>query len=1075
MKIICLRIMCLLILLSPLQGWAQEHILRGVVTDVSGPLIGATVAFNNKENRALFGVVTDVNGEYFIRIPAGQDIANVVFSFVGYKTKSIKYTKQTKLDVRLEEDSQTLDEAVVVGRAIHRDIMGMDTKALGGARQKINLDDLQDMVVTSVGDMLQGKLANVDLIAASGAPGAKMSIRIRGTASLNASNEPLIVIDDVPMDVSINSDFDFGTATEEDFGALVNIAPSDIESIEVLKDASATAMWGAKAANGVLQITTKRGAKSKPTFQISEKISTSIEPKRMPQLNGKEYVTLMQDAIWNRVRDNEYKDLSLLNTFQDIRFNPNYQYFREFNQDVDWLDYLVRTPINSETNFNMSGGGDKATYRFSVGYLTEKGTTVGEDFKRITARLNLDYRFSNKLIVRSQFSYAEGDRNSMYSHSSGNPRSIAQRKMPNLTPFVLDADGNFTDEYFIQPTGSIQGSLLNPVALANDAQSNTINREAGVNFQVDYSIITGLKFVGTVAFNLKTSKYKSLLPVSATGVSMDDSQYNLSQDSKNSSNSLFINVGFNYSKSFNEKHTIGASTRFQAQDVASGAYFNSSNGNASGFLSDPANNGALQSLQASKSQSRSVAVVGSFMYSYKNRVNLNAAFRTDGSSNTGRQSRWGTFPSLSASWYMQYEPFLQGAKSWLYELKPRIGWGKSGSSPSGSSTYAGTFAALDDRYVDLTAIIPNSIQLNRLKWETQTQQNYGIDVGIKEDKFHLTLDYYIKTTHDLLQKNMTIQSTTGYSTVPWFNSGSLQNRGWEVYLRMSDVVRYGDFRVNVDFNISRNRNKVLELPVTLEYVTPNVTNGAYTNKVMEGRPLGSFFGFRYMGVYQNYDETIARDRDGNVIKDSEGKNVTTRINGTFRQRPGDAKYYDVNYDGIIDKYDVVYLGNSQPLVLGGGSITFFYRGLSLRTSVAYRIGQSIINRALLNAENMGSANNQSTSVLRRWRYEGDDTNIPRALYGENYNSLGSDRYVEKASFLKFKDITLSYRFQKRALQKMGLRGLNIYLTSYDPFTISKYKGQDPEVGTPSNFSSFAEDNSLSPRARRFAFGITVDF
>lgn len=284
MKIICLRIMCLLILLSPLQGWAQEHILRGVVTDVSGPLIGATVAFNNKENRALFGVVTDVNGEYFIRIPAGQDIANVVFSFVGYKTKSIKYTKQTKLDVRLEEDSQTLDEAVVVGRAIHRDIMGMDTKALGGARQKINLDDLQDMVVTSVGDMLQGKLANVDLIAASGAPGAKMSIRIRGTASLNASNEPLIVIDDVPMDVSINSDFDFGTATEEDFGALVNIAPSDIESIEVLKDASATAMWGAKAANGVLQITTKRGAKSKPTFQISEKISTSIEPKRMPQL-----------------------------------------------------------------------------------------------------------------------------------------------------------------------------------------------------------------------------------------------------------------------------------------------------------------------------------------------------------------------------------------------------------------------------------------------------------------------------------------------------------------------------------------------------------------------------------------------------------------------------------------------------------------------------------------------------------------------------------------------------------------------------------------------------------------------
>ena len=1074
MKVMCFRIMVLMLLLVSFQAVAQENIMRGVVTDADGPLLGATVALYNKDNRAVFGVITDANGEYFIRIPANQGIVKVVFSFVGYKTKEVKYTQQAVLNIKLQEELTALDEVVITAKAINKDAMGMDTKALGGARQKIDLDDLQDMVVTSVGDMLQGKIANMDLVATSGAPGAKMNIRIRGTASLNTSNEPLIVIDEIPQpDIDISSDFDFGTATEEDFGALINISPSDIQDIEVLKDASATAIWGAQAANGVLKITTKRGKKSKPTFEVTEKISTSLEPKKMPLLNAKEYVTLMNDAIWNRIRDNEYTDLGLLNQYQDIRYNPNYKYFREFNQDVDWLDYIVQTPINSETNFSMSGGGDKASYRFSIGYLTETGTTVGEDFKRVTSRLNLDYRFSNKLQVFSQFSYAEGDRNSMY-NSGGTPREIARRKMPNLTPFVLDGEGNFTNEYFNQPSTSIQGSLPNPIALANDAVNNAINRNAGVNFNLDYRMLYNLRFQATVSFTLSTTKSKSFLPVSATGASMNSDNYNLSTDNNSQTNSLYMTAFLQYFTEFWKRHKINASARFTAQDNESSNYGSKSHGNPVPSLSDPANNGNLSSVYAGKSQTRNVAFVGSFLYTYNNRINLNFAFRTEGSSKTGRDSRWGTFPSLNASWYLNEEPFLRGCE-WLSDLRPRIGWGISGSSPSGSSTYAGTYEALGMNYVDMTAIKPSSMQLNKLKWQTVQQQNYGLDFGIFQDRFHMAFEYYIKTTHDLLQQNMKIQSTTGYSTIPWFNDGSIQNKGWELYLRGNSVVKIGDFRVNLDFNISRNRIKVLDLPMNLEYQTPEVKNGAYTNKVMEGRPLGSFFGFRYLGVYQNVDETYARDRDGNVIKDAYGKNVVTRINGTFRQRPGDAMYYDVNKDGVIDKYDVVYLGSSQPLFLGGGGMTLMYRGISLRASVAYRVGQSVINRALLNAEMMEGGNNQSTSVLRRWRYEGDDTEIPRALWGTNYNTLGSDRYVNKSSFMKVKDITLSYRFQKKTLQRMRLRGLYLYLTCYDPFTITKYKGQDPEVGIPNSFKDLAQDNSLSPRARRFAFGITVNF
>lgn len=1071
MKVMCFRIFVLVLLLVSFRSAAQEMVLRGVVTDANGPLVGATVALYNADNRAVFGVITNANGEYFIRVPADRGVTKVVFSFVGYKTKEVNYSRQSVLDARLQEELLTLDEAVVTARSINQDAMGMDTKALGGARQKIDLDDLQDMVVTSVGDMLQGKIANMDLVASSGAPGAKMNIRIRGTASLNTSNEPLIVIDGIPQaDIDISSDFDFGTATEEDFGALVNISPSDIQDIEVLKDASATAIWGDQAANGVLVITTKRGKMSKPTFEITEKVSTSIEPKKMPLLNAREYVTLMNDAIWNNIRDNEYTNLGLMNQYQDIRYNPNYRYFREFNQDVDWLDYIVRTPINSETNFSMSGGGQKASYRFSIGYLTEEGTTVGEDFKRITSRLNLDYRFSDKFRFSSQFSYSEGDRNSSYN----NPRGIARTKMPNLTPFVLDDEGNFTDEYFNQPSTSIQGSTQNPVALAYEAVNNAVNRNGGINFDMNYQILKNLRFQATVSFSMSANSSKSFLPASATGSPMNADNYNQSNNNSSQSNSLYMTAFIQYNTQLAKRHRINASARFTAQDNESSSYGSTSHANPVPSLGDPSNNGNLNSMSAGQSETRNVAFVGSLLYTYNDRVNLNVAFRTQGNSKTGRDSRWGTFPSISLSWYLNQEPFLKKA-TWLYDLRPRFAWGISGSSPSGSSTYAGTYDALTSNYVDMTATKPTSMQMNKLKWQSVHQYNFGLDFGIFDDRFHLAAEYYIKTTYDLLQQNMSIPSSTGYSTIPWFNDGSIQNRGWEIYLRGNRIVDYAGFRVNVDFNISRNRNKVLDLPMNLEYMEPSVTNGSYINKVMEGRPLGSFFGFRYLGVYQNVDDTYARDVNGNVIKDAYGKNVITRINGTWRQRPGDAKYYDVNKDGVIDKYDVVYLGSSQPLFLGGGGITLMYKGISLRGSVAYRVGQSVINRALLNAEQMSGGNNQSTSVLRRWRYEGDDTDIPRALWGTNYNSLGSDRYVNKASFMKVKDITLSYRFQKNLLDRLKLRTVNVYLTCYDPFTITKYKGQDPEVGIPSSFRDLAEDNSLSPRARRFAFGMTIGF
>lgn len=425
MKFIYITVVVLCCQLLPLEAISQV-MLRGVVRDQKEPLIGATVYLANNENRVIKGVVTNENGEYFLELTENAKGMNIVYSFVGYKTKTVKFTGQKVQNVTLEDEATTLDAVTVQAKAIERNSMGVATKDLGVARQKIELEEFQDMPVTSVEDMLQGKMANVDIIASSGDPGSRASIRIRGTSSLNASNEPLIVIDGIAYDTDIDEDFQFSTATDEDFGALVNIAPSDIAAIEVLKDAAATAIWGSKAANGVLLITTKRGEKGKPRFSISQKINLNIEPKTIPMLNAQQYVTLMQDALWNKVNYRGFpqtgETMAFLSQYKDIRYDPAYKYFKEFTQETDWLDLITQNALNSETNFSMSGGGDRATYRFSAGYLTEKGTTIGTSFKRLTTRLNVDYNFSKKLRVSSSFSYAEGRKAGNY--SSGNTSNV---------------------------------------------------------------------------------------------------------------------------------------------------------------------------------------------------------------------------------------------------------------------------------------------------------------------------------------------------------------------------------------------------------------------------------------------------------------------------------------------------------------------------------------------------------------------------------------------------------------------------------------------------------------------------
>ncbi|MGL5683761.1 MAG: SusC/RagA family TonB-linked outer membrane protein [Marinifilaceae bacterium] len=1057
---------------------AQE-VIRGIVRDAHGPLIGATVCVINESNRVMYGAVTNLDGEFILKAPTGKGMT-IQCSFIGYTTKKVKYTGQTVLNFTLNEETNALDEVVIRETAVERGNTGVAVKDMGVAREKITMEGMSELQATSVEDALQGRLSNVDIIASSGDPGSKMAIRIRGTSSLSANNEPLIVVDGIPYVTEISDDFDFATADQEDFGALVNISPSDIESIEVLKDAAATAMWGSQGANGVLVITTKKGSRGKTRFNISQKVDFKHEPKNIPMLNGEQYVTLIHDAMWNRMGDVGYhwSEMDRLIKYPEINFDPEFKYYDEYNQNTNWLNEITRNGLSSETDFSMSGGGDRALYRFSVGYLTDQGTTMGTQFTRLNTRLNVDYRFSDRLRVSSQFSFSQGEKNEPW---STNVRSHARVKMPNMSPYLLDDNGNRTEEYFVPvvepdytPFQGTWSNVFNPIAMAELSKNNTTNRDIRLAFSLKYDILRSLTFSQDVAFDIGTSKNKKYLPKEVTGVSSAHKDYNRGEDNMTDKVSMNLISKLIYNKQFNERNSLILTGTAHIKEYTSSNHASGVKGLGSSNVSDPSAGGDIVTFGSGKSSSRSVGFFGAAHYKYNNRYMFNVSYRMDGNSKMGKSNRWGGFPSASVAWRFSEEGLFKNL-NFLNDSEIRASWGKNGNSPNGSYPYIGTFQANTD-YIGDPSVGPATIQLNNLKWEMVTQKNIGMDLLMMNARLSLTFDLYSKVSDDLLQQNVTIPSTTGYSQISYYNSGKMENKGWEFRFNLRDIVKINHFGIDVNFNISQNINKVLKLPVNKRYDSYTFGNGNYASNVVIGDPLGSFYGYKYLGVYDNVAETVATNRYGDDILDIQGDPVYTSINN-LRVRPGDAHYDDINKDGVIDKYDIVYLGNSMPSCIGGFGLDLKYKDLRLKTFFQYRVGQSVINKSRMNSENMYNANNQSTAVLKRWRREGDakNTDIPRALWSRGYNYLGSDRFVERGDFIRLKQVTLSYSLPKHIIQRANISRASLYVTSYDLFTWTNYTGQNPEVGIQGGLYPLAIDNDYTPRPIRIAVGCTVEF
>jgi TonB-linked SusC/RagA family outer membrane protein len=1085
MKIFRKIIISLLALLA-VQSIAAQKVLTGSVHDskTNEALTGANVYVMNAENRSLGGCVVDLNGEYRLKIPEKTDL-KIVFSFVGYKSKTVKFTDQKTINVQLD-DATTFEAVEVRARKTDKNSLGQTTRERVSAISKVNMEGLETANVTNVTEALQGALANVDILTGAD-PGSGSSIRIRGTSSLSASSEPLFVLDGVPMPVDISSDFNFATANSEDYSQLLNISPSDIASIEVLKDAAATAIYGSKAANGALLITTKKGSKGKMAFSYSTKYETSKERNSIPMLNAKQYVSMMQDALWNSINDvgqgtsEALTYMNLLYNTREIGYDPAWVYFKEYNQDVNWLDLITQNGMSFDNNFSLSGGGEKADYRLSLGHLSDEGTTIGTKYQRFSGKFNMQYKFSDKLDIALNYSFTRGIRNATYSDGTLDEsiRSQALKKMPNMSPYIIGDNGLPTSEYFtpftyLQGTYSTNG-IFNPVALAHEGKNQTTAVSSIMSFNLHYKFIDGLDYFGIMGFQTNMNQTEKYLPQSVSGQSYISPYVGISTQGGSDGLYLTTENRLLFNKTFAEKHKVLLSAKVNTENQSSSSFSGSTTGNPSSGITSLIAGSNTRNLSPGSGHVlyRSMGGLLNAQYTLLDRYIVNAGVGAEASSSLPVKNRWGVFPNLGVAWIFGDEKFLKDYK-FLSLGKVRMNWGQSGNPPKGSAPYVGSLSAIANGYGEMSAIQPVKIQLDNIGYETLTQTNIGLDFGMFDSRLNLSLDLYDKVTSNMLQTDIKVPSTTGYTTVKYYNSGKMDNKGWEFSADYM-VLKTTDWKMNVTFNISQNRNEILELPENKQDLNYSFGNKNYAYKLTAGDPLGSFYGYKYLGVYQNAIETYAKDADGNTINDVNGKPVVMK-NNNVKTYAGDAKYADINHDGVINKYDIVYIGNSNPLFIGGFGFNVTYKGVGLVATFHGRAGQKVINAVRMNNEYMYATDNQSTAVLRRWRHEGDITEIPRALYGRGYNDLGSDRFLEDASFLRLKTLTVKYDLPKKISQKMHIKRLQIYATGYDLFTFTKYQGQDPEIGLSfvNGLYPMYIDNAATPKPMRFSMGMNVN-
>ena len=1111
---------------------AQEGRISGTVNDSFGPVMMCNVIEVDGNNRNVSFTQTDMNGNFSMAVKNTKNKLRI--SYVGYKTVTLPIGDRTRFDVKLQDATQIKEVTVTAKRKFNQGGLAIPEREVSVAAQTFNMKEVEGLAFTSADEALQGQIAGLDIVANSGNLGAGTTMRLRGVTSINGSAEPLIVVDGNIFD-NPDANFDFQNANEETYASLLSVNPSDIEDIQVLKDAAATAIWGSRGANGVIQIRTKRGARGATRVDYSLRIQTSWQPKGYNLLNGDDYTMMLKEMYYNPAQSS-----TATTNINEINYNRSWAEFENWNNNTDWVDEVQQVGWNQYHYLTITGGGEKANFRVSAGYDHQNGTIIKQTLDRFTTKLALDYFVSDRITFRTTFplTYTSNHRN-----YDDNILGRAQKLSPNMAIYRQDAQGNDTGEFYIMlpqgasndagssvaGTSSMQLSAIrdlgNPVAIANLAWRDEKTYRISPEFRLDYYLMgkgaeeTQLNYTGLVYMDIFSKSEPKYWPGSLSTRGWNDNDHNYNRSQVYDYNSL----------AFTTRHTLTFTPHFKNEDflvtMLARWEMTSGNDNSQTVVNYNAPNGttsptvdtAIESMSTGNGQWRSMSMTYTGHYSYKGRYILDFSMRADGTTKFGDSRKWGWFPGVSLRWNIVDEPFMKWSRKWLSELSFRPSWGIVGRQPDGQYLqYAryntsGVYGTIGDKR---SVTYLEGLRLDQLKWERTTQYNVGGDFAFMEDKrVSGDFNYYFKRTKDLLMGGVRIPSTSGFSSLSWSNVGEMTNRGWELNLNVNRIIQLGDFSLSANFNISQNFNEIVEMDESvLESINgewDSSKRGQYLNRIQKGNPLGSIYGLRYKGVYQYSYEyltnlrqsngwtgeqlrdyinneflakgktaPVAIDDQGKVMMDAKGNPIRQVYNfndgvSTYEFQGGDAIYEDVNNDGQINSLDIVYLGNSNPHLNGGFGLNLTYGDWALRTSFSYRQGIKVVNTAKMGLEEMFNAYNQSSAVNWRWRKNGDVTDIPRAMFDTGYNWLGSDRYVEDASFVRMSYIQLSYNFRKKLLKQIGLNRLTMSLSGQNLFCWSKYSGTDPEH-SPGSWG-IAYDGSQTPRSKSVTMNIQVGF
>ena len=1072
--------------------------ISGTVSDSFGPVMGAAVVEQDGSNRNISATVTDMNGNFTLKIKNPKNKLKI--SFVGLKTQVLPINKRV-YKIMLEENVVAIKNVTVTAKKIMETSgLAIPEREVSIAAQTIDAKEFEGLGLTSVDEALQGRISGLDIVANSGNLGSGTSMRLRGASTISTvcSTEPLIVVNGDVWNVD-QTDFDVNTANDEKFAQLLNVNPEDIQKISVLKDAAATAIWGSQGANGVIEITTKRGHRGKPRLTYSCRLTATYQPDGVDLLTGDQYTMLLKESYFNPQQNDAAANIPEISYLGPT---GGFSEWQMFNNNTDWVKEVKQVGLRQNHYISVTGGDDKAVFRISGGYDRETGSIIEQQLDRFSTRVALDYYVSDRIKIISDFSltYTDNQRN------SDDLLNIAYKKMPNLAIYEEDANGNSTGRYYqmLQSDDknvlNDQRGLVNPLASAEYAVNRYKTYAIDPKLELQYDLLGvddtqhRLTYNGRVVMNVWNAYTDTYYP---RELSTKEWNADVSKASTASNKSLAFTT--THTLTFvphfnNEDHSLMAMGRFQLVSGTSSDQSTNVAGLPNGIEAPSAGN-INPGMSSGFGQWRSMYYTFSTHYAYKSKYMVDVSLRMDGTTKFGPSKRWGVFPAVSGRWNIIDEPWMEGTRKWLSMLSIRPGWGLVGNQPTADYLYVNQYGT-DNVYLGSSAMKPNNLKLTTLRWESKYTWNVGFDLGFFNNKITMDVNLYTQTTKDMLMGNVRIPSISGFSTLPYMNVGDMNNKGWEFNILGNKFIEKGKFSMDMNITFANNRNVITKMdPTVLETLNNDWVpeNAKLLQRVQIDNPFGAIYGFRYKGVYSynydNYEKALAEGKtapivynaNGEIIRDQNGDPLQMKFNygegSEYNFKGGDAIYEDVNHDGNINQLDIVYLGNSLPKLTGGFGFKFNYGRWSLNAQFNYRIDYDVVNMARLNMESMTSNNNQSQAVNYRWRKEGDVTSIPRALIGNqgvaNYNTMISDRFVEDGTFLRLNYLQLSYSFPQNMVKKIGLNELRFYASANNLFCLTKYSGVDPELGY--GGYGVTTDNAQTPRAKSYTFGITVGF